>query len=119
MEDATGSTCSSEVCWRFELSACQFANGMAAKLVDEAYVGYDECDQVQGQRQQRATSGYFAAWWIYGAITQVTKYIRRVHEMSIPECGSVTALCGLCVFVQPLGVKGLACPLCLERVLSL
>lgn len=48
MEDPTGSTCSSEICWRFKLSACQFTNGMATKLVDSAYVGYDETDQVQG-----------------------------------------------------------------------
>lgn len=39
--------------------------------------------------------------------------------MSIPECGSVTALCGLCVFVQPVSVKDLACSPFLERVLSL
>ncbi len=42
-------------------------------------------------------------WRIDGAVTEVTKYIRRVHEMPILEGDSMTALCGLRVLVS---VKG-------------
>lgn len=58
-----------------------------------------------------ALAGSFAMWRIDGAVTQVTQYIRRVHETLILENDSMTALCGLRVLV---GLKGPACSLWLE-----